>query len=111
MAISTESLIDLLIFVSGIVLLIVAVIFLQLYFRYKRRDYFLITFASLAAALEMTFGELDVIFPENWGTELIDLIAAIFSFIMVLLIVIVLIFPDKVPIDFVDKLTRDNNEV
>ncbi|MHA2252499.1 MAG: hypothetical protein ACXAD7_19195 [Candidatus Kariarchaeaceae archaeon] len=108
---TVERIIDILVFGSGIVLLIVGVIFLQLYFRYRRRDYFLYTLALFAAAVQATIGELDTVVPESWGTEVLELISAIFSFFMVTIIVIVLLYPDRVPIDFEEKIVTEVNEV
>jgi hypothetical protein len=111
--VNLENVIELLVFISGVVLLVIAFVFLQLYYRYKRRDYFLLTLGFFAAAVQVTvgeLGELDEVVPESWGTELLEFISAVFSVIMVLTIVFVLLFPDRVPIDFAEKIAVNSTE-
>ncbi|OLS27325.1 MAG: hypothetical protein HeimC2_11620 [Candidatus Heimdallarchaeota archaeon LC_2] len=101
---------DVLIFISGIIALFISIIFLQLYLRYKRRDYFLLALGFFAGAISLSIGELDAIIQESITTEAIELISAIFTFFMVILILIVLIYPDKVPFDFEEKIIESNED-
>ena len=105
MSFISDHLQDVLIFISGFIFLIIAIIFLQLYFRYRRRDYFLLSMGFIAATVSSIAGELDAIIGESVTTEFLDLLSAIFTFIMVSFILVVLVYPHKVPIDFEEKLT------
>jgi len=107
MSVQISNIEDILVFFSGIILLIIAIIFLSLFIRYKRRKFFLIFLASLAAAVQMVIRNLDVLFPEDWSSEIPNLLAAIFGFIMVLLILVVLLVPEKhLPITFEEKIQK-----
>ena len=101
---------DVLIFLTGILLVFVSIIFFNLFKRYRKRDYLLFGLGFLAAAVQTVVRNLDVLFPENWNSDAPNILAAIFGFMMVGAIVFVLIFPDKVPIDFQEQLIKSLND-
>ena len=101
---------DFLVFVSGIVFFVIAIVFASLFWKYKKRDYLLLFLGSLAGASLMVVDNLDVLFSEDWESDLPELLSGIFSFILVTIIVIVLRFPDKVPIDFEEQLWKESEE-
>ncbi len=101
---------DFLEFVSGVIFFIIAIVFISLFWKYRKRDYLLLFLGSLAGASLMVVDNLDVIFPEDWESDLLELLSGIFSFILVVIIVLVLRFPDKVPIDFEEQLWKESEE-
>ncbi|MCY3413734.1 MAG: hypothetical protein INQ03_18970 [Candidatus Heimdallarchaeota archaeon] len=101
---------DFLEFVSGVAFLLIAIIFIFLFKRYRKRDYLLIFLGSIAGSAYMVVGNLDVIFPEDWESELPELLAGLFSFIMVTIIFTILIYPDKIPINFEEHLYNTSEE-
>ena len=110
MEFETSNIEDLLIFLTGILLVFVSIIFFNLFKRYRKRDYLLFGLGFLAAAVQTVVRKLDVLFPENWDSEVPNILAALFGFIMVGMIVFVLIFPHKVPIDFQEQLIKSLND-
>ena len=108
--VSIDGIADTLVFISGIMLLIYSIVFLQLYSRFKKRDYFLLTLGFFAAAIQATVGELDILFSDDWDSEVLELISAIFSLVMVSIIGFVLIFPHRVPINFEDEIVKNKDE-
>ncbi|MCE7736305.1 MAG: hypothetical protein GPJ54_15600 [Candidatus Heimdallarchaeota archaeon] len=101
---------DLFLFLTGILLVFVSTIFFNLFKRYRKRDYLLFGLGFLAAAVQTVVRKMDVLFPENWDSEIPNIFAAIFGFIMVGMILFVLIFPHKVPIDFQEQLIKSLTE-
>ena len=97
---------DVLLLLTGILLVFISIIFFNLFKRYRKRDYLLFGLGFLAAAVQTVVRKLDVLFPQNWDSEVPNILAAIFGFLMVGLILIVLIFPHKVPINFEDQLIK-----
>lgn len=90
MAEDIEEIAEILIFINGTVLLLIGLIFVRLYFRYRKRNYLLLILVLFSAALQMIFSEIDVlIFP-----------AAIIGSIMNILILVMILFPEKVPFNF-----------
>jgi hypothetical protein len=85
-----DDLAELLIFINGTVLLLIGFIFVRLYFRYRKRNYLLLILVLFSAALQMIFSEIDVL----------SLPAAIFGSMMNVLILIMILFPEKVPFNF-----------
>lgn len=98
---------DIFIFISGIILLLLAVIFLLLYLRYKKKNHFLLVLTFLAAAAQLIVRKLDVLFPEDWESGLPNFLAGIFSLIMVLMIVLIILFPDRVSKNFEEHLIQE----
>lgn len=102
---------DVLLLLTGILLVFISIIFFSLFKRYRKRDYLLFGLGFLAAAVQTVVRKLDVLFSQNWDSEVPNLLAAIFGFLMVGLILFVLIFPHKVPINFEEQLIKSlNNE-
>ncbi len=97
---------DILLLFTGILLVFISIIFFNLFKRYRKRDYLLFGLGFIAAAVQTVVRKLDVIFPENWDSEIPNILAAIFGFLMVGLILFVLIFPHKVPINFEEQLIK-----
>lgn len=85
-----EDIAEVLVFINGTVLLLIGLIFVRLYFRYRKRNYLLLILVIFSAALQMIFSEIDVLI----------LPAAIFGSIMNLLILVMILFPEKVPFNF-----------
>lgn len=98
-----ENMGDLIILINGGLLLFLALVFLQLYRRYNRRDYFILTIGFLAGALQMIVDQLEII-SARLESEKLEFISAIFSLIMILLIIVVLAFPERLPIEFEKEL-------
>ncbi|MFW9916730.1 MAG: hypothetical protein ACFFGZ_14085 [Candidatus Thorarchaeota archaeon] len=85
-----EEIAEVLVFINGTVLLLIGLIFVRLYFRYRKRNYLLLILVIFSAALQMIFSEIDVLI----------LPAAIIGSIMNILILIMILFPEKVPFNF-----------
>lgn len=100
---------DLLQFISGIIFLLIGLVFIYLFRRYRKRDYLLLVLGAFAGAALMVVGNLDVIFTE-WQSELPKFLAGLFSFIMAIIMGIILLFPDKVPINFEEELLNSIKE-
>jgi len=100
---------DLLQFISGIIFLLIGLVFIYLFRRYRKRDYLLLVLGAFAGAALMVIGNLDVIFTE-WQSELPKFLAGLFSIIMAIIMGIILLFPDKVPIDFEEELLKSIKE-
>ncbi len=98
-----ESMGDLIILINGGLLLFLALVFLQLYRRYNRRDYFILTVGFLAGALQMIVDQLEII-SSRLESDILEFVSAIFSMIMILLIIVVLAFPERLPIEFEKEL-------
>lgn len=94
-----ESLGNLIILINGALLLFLALVFLQLYRRYNRRDYFILTMGFLAGALQMIADQLEII-SARMESEKLEFVSAVLSMIMILLIIVVLAFPERLPIEF-----------
>jgi hypothetical protein len=58
-----------------------------------------------AATVSAILGELDAVVGETLTTEVLELLSAVFTFIMVLFILIVILYPHKVPLDFEEKIS------
>lgn len=95
MALDLDAIADILAFINGVILLIIGLIILRLYFRYKTRTYFLITLVLISSGLQMLIGEVDIFFPEDWESGLFSFLAALFGLIMVLLILVIILIPEK----------------
>ncbi|MHA2272308.1 MAG: hypothetical protein ACXACI_10620, partial [Candidatus Hodarchaeales archaeon] len=90
MAEDLEEIAEFLVFINGTVLLLIGLIFVRLYFRYRKRNYLLLILVLFSAALQMIFSEIDVLI----------LPAAIIGSIMNILILVMILFPEKVPFNF-----------
>lgn len=101
---------DILLLLTGILLIFISIIFFNLFRRYKKRDYLLFGLGFLAAAVQTVVRKLDVLFPQNWDSEIPNVLAAIFGLLMVGLILFVLIFPHRVPINFEEQLIKSLND-
>ncbi|MFX1513501.1 MAG: hypothetical protein ACFFCQ_13025 [Promethearchaeota archaeon] len=101
MPLETDDLAEILISINGMILLIISIIFLRLYFRYRKRNYLLLTIIISTCALQMIVSEIDVL----------SLVAAIFGFIMTILILIILLFPEKIPFDFEEPFLPGKSEI
>ena len=99
---------DIFIFISGIILLLLGIIFLILYLRYKKKNQFLIFLTFLAAAAQLIVRKLDVLFPVDWESGLPNFLAGIFSLIVVVLIIIIILFPDRVSKNFEEELIKED---
>ena len=106
LALTTGNIVDILALLAGVTLLTIGAIFLLLFRRHRRRDYLLIGFGLFAAALQFVVDEVDVLFPD-FEDDLLSLAAAIFGVITVIFILLVLVYPDRVPIDFEEKLVKE----
>lgn len=104
MAIELTDLEDILLFITGVILIIISLIFFNLFKRYRKRDYALFSLGFLAAAIQIVVRKMDVLFPKDWESELPNFLATLFGFIMVILILFVLVFPQKVPIKFEEQV-------
>lgn len=108
--VSIEVLTDILVFIFGLIMIGVSLIFLQLYIRHRRRDYFILSLVFLIAAIQGAIGEFDILLPENVEVEFLDFISAFFSILIAILILVVLFFPHKVPLEFIEKKARELEE-
>lgn len=90
--------------------MLIGIIFLRLYFRYKKRNYFLLTLVLVSSALQMLISEVDIFFPEDWESGIVSLLAAIFGFIMVLLILAIILIPEQRYLDFEENLLPEPME-
>jgi len=99
---------DIFIFISGIILLLLGIIFFILYLRYKKKNHFLIFLTFLAAAAQLIVRKLDVLFPVDWESGLPNFLAGIFSLIVVVLILTIILFPDRVSKNFEEELIKAN---
>lgn len=97
---------DAMILISGILLLIIAIIFFSLFINYKRRDYLLLTIGFLAASVQMVVNQIDLLFPNNWESGIANLLAGIFGLLMTILFLIVLLLPDKLSINFEEEIAK-----
>lgn len=95
---------------SGFILLFLAGLFLILFRSYRKRDYLLLSLGMLSGASLLVVFNLDVIFPNDWDSEIPDLLAGIFSFLMVLAILLVILIPDRIPLDFEERLLNKIEE-
>ena len=91
---------DILLFFSGFLWVFISVIFMQLYQREKRRDYFLLFLGFLAIAISCLLGELDSVIGQSDFTESLDIVVAICAYILIAAMLVVLIIPNKLPFEF-----------
>ncbi|MFX0115129.1 MAG: hypothetical protein ACFFB3_11325 [Candidatus Hodarchaeota archaeon] len=94
MPVEIDEIADVLIIINGILLLLISLVFLRLYFRYRKRNYLLLTMVLASCALQMIFSEIDAL----------SVLAVIFGFIMILLILAILLFPERMQFDFEETL-------
>ncbi len=104
MSTSLDSLADALIFANGIALMLIGAMFLNLFKRYRKRSYLLLSLGFLSAAIQMTVGEMDVVLSEEWESGVTSIIAASFGSLMIVFLLLVILFPERVPIDFDEDL-------
>ncbi|MFX0210143.1 MAG: hypothetical protein ACFFDT_29445 [Candidatus Hodarchaeota archaeon] len=92
---------EILIAINGTILLLISIVFLRVYLRYRKRNYLLLTLIVFSCALQMMFSEIDIL----------SLPAAIFGFIMILLILGIILFPEKLPFDLEEPFFPESMEI
>ena len=108
MIVMTDDQEDMLLFFSGFLWLFISVIFVQLYQREKRRDYFLLFLGFLTIAISSLLGELDSVIGQSDFTESMDTVVAICSSLLIVAMLVVLIIPDKLPLEFRKNSSPDD---
>ena len=101
-----ENIGDALLFLSGTILLLVAIIFFRLYSRYKKRDHRLMGLAFMIASFQMVITEFDFFLPSLEESGVLDFIAGLFSFILALSIVFLLLSPERLSASFEEDLAN-----
>ncbi len=89
-----------LIVINGFLLLLISLIFLRLYFRYEKRNYLFLTLILCSCAIQMILSEI----------EGLSIIAIFFGFLMIILILAIILFPEKTQFDFDDDLFQTKTD-
>lgn len=103
---------DLLSFISGLVLFAFAVIILILFTKYRRRNYLLAALGLFFGALQLTVQNLEIFFYDDWDDEVVwpSVLAGIIGVLIVIIIGLILFFPERVPINFEEELVEISSE-